>query len=456
MKRPQGYIQRCDKHIIRSLTPDHEAVKCLVAFSENAMKYAAEILATIKWGTQHWKLQESFPVPPVPRWLRMPELMQTTMPLRGELPLIPSGAHLEDIRIRSPALWVWIAVLLQYWQDHMSRQLYGGHFRPASDLANTLISDINPWLPHRVRFGWNYVATHAILWLDMQDQFTNEYLEEWEAQKLLTRSLNDLECNTKVVYRERLVKRENDKLMADSREAAAKELLPEQQVACAERQARATPTNPDVAPMSLQAALYPNWVWAPVTRPQGGDQPRPYRTPKESNHNSALEEELDADSVFDLLLGLSSQSSQPLGSQPNASPDTTTGAAGPQTPLHFSETSPTIPPFDLALLGLPAPMSPIMVGENALLNLAPGSPVKGLAPPRTSRGVRVSGRSSCSNSPMSLGSPAPTSSLTLALKVWATHAPTPALLDAKTDSSDDSSDEEDMDAMNSSPRDTTD
>ena len=229
-KWPQGYIQRRAKHITCSLTPDHEAVKCLVAFGENALKYATEVLATIEWGTQHWKLQESFPVPYMLRWLRMPELMQTTMPLRGELPLIPSGAHLEDIRIHSPAMWAWIAVLLQYWQDHMSRQLYGGHFRQASDLANTLICDINPWLPHSVHFGcfgWNYMATHATLWLDMRDQFADEHHAEWEGQKLLTCSLNDLEHNTEVVYRERLVKRENDKLAADSREAAAKELPPD-------------------------------------------------------------------------------------------------------------------------------------------------------------------------------------------------------------------------------------
>ena len=90
-KRPQGYIQRCAKHIARSLTPDHEVVKCLVAFGENALKYATEELATIKWGIQHWKLQESFPVPYMLRWLQTPELMQTTMPFRGELPLIPSN-----------------------------------------------------------------------------------------------------------------------------------------------------------------------------------------------------------------------------------------------------------------------------------------------------------------------------------------------------------------------------
>ena len=137
-----------------------------------------------------------------------------------------------------------------------------------------------------------------------------------------------------------------------------------------ERQARATPMNPDAAPVRSQAALYPNWVQAWVTKPQGSDPPRPYRTPRQdADRDFSLEEELGANSVFDPL-ALGSQSSQPSGSQPSSSPDTTTGVAGPKTPPHFSEASPTIPPFDLALLGLPAPMSPVTAGENALLNLA--------------------------------------------------------------------------------------
>ena len=45
VKQPQGYIQRYAKHITCSLTPDHEAVKCLVAFGENVLKYAMEVLA---------------------------------------------------------------------------------------------------------------------------------------------------------------------------------------------------------------------------------------------------------------------------------------------------------------------------------------------------------------------------------------------------------------------------
>ena len=455
VKQPQGYIQGHAKLITCTLTPNHKAVKCLMAFGKNTLKYAVEMLATIEWGTQHWKLQESFPVPPVPRWLQMPDLMQTTTPLRGELPLIPSVAHLEDIHIRSPALWVWMAILLQYWQDHMTGHLYGGCFWQASKLASTLICDINPWLPHRACFRWSYVATHATLWLDMRDQFAKEHHTEWEAQKSLMHSLNNLEHDTKVIYWACLIKRQEDKEVANSREAAVKQLPPEWQAVHVERQAWAMPTNPDAAPVRSQATLYPTWVWTWVTKPQGSDPPRPYRTPRQdADRDFLLEEELGTNSVFDPL-ALGSQSSQPSGSQPSSSPDTTMSAAGPKIPPHFSEASPTIPPFDLALLGLPAPMSPMTVGENALLNMAPGSPVKSSAPPGIGHGARGSGLSSCSDSPMSMGSPAITSSLTLALKAR-TRAPTPASLDARKESSEESSNEEDMDAADNSPRDGTD
>ena len=115
------------------------------------------------------------------------------MPVQGELPLVPPGAHYEDIRMCCLAVWSWMAVLLQFWQDHMTRHLYGSCFCEASDLANTLIQDLNMWMPHYTRFGWSYVATHASSWLDMQDQFAQEHLEEWEAQKSQMTGLNDLE-----------------------------------------------------------------------------------------------------------------------------------------------------------------------------------------------------------------------------------------------------------------------
>ena len=84
-------------------------------------------------------------------------------------------------------------MLLQYWQDHMNAHLFGGRFHQVSDLASTLIWDINVWMLHCTQFGWSYVATHTSLWLDIRDQFAEEHLEEWEAQKSRMTGLNDLE-----------------------------------------------------------------------------------------------------------------------------------------------------------------------------------------------------------------------------------------------------------------------
>ena len=68
---------------------------------------------------------------------------------------------------------------------------------------------------------------HTTLWIDQHDQFVKEHLEEWEAQKARTCTLNNLEQDTEVVYRAHIIKRQEDKAIADSKEAAAKELLPE-------------------------------------------------------------------------------------------------------------------------------------------------------------------------------------------------------------------------------------
>ena len=95
VKNAQSYIRRRATVIFRTLSSNHEAVKCLSTFGDQAQKFAAEVLAIIEWGTQHWKLQETFPVPVIPRWLRTPEFTQTMTPLRGELPLMPTGRPLR-------------------------------------------------------------------------------------------------------------------------------------------------------------------------------------------------------------------------------------------------------------------------------------------------------------------------------------------------------------------------
>ena len=268
-------------------------------------------------------------------------------------------------------------------------------------------------------------------------------MEEWEAQKYWACALNELEQDTEVIYRAHIIKRQDEKALADSKEAAAKELPPECRVAHAERQASTTPTKADMTSTSAGIPLYPDWVLRSKTKPTGHDAPRSYRVPKEdANRDLTLEEELDAASVFNPLQ-LASQSSQ-LDTQHCSTPDPTIGVEVPRTPPHYSDAPAIIPPFDLAQVGILPKMSPMTDRENELLNLVPGSPIARTAPPGLTQGRSRSGRSSCSGSFMSLGSPAGTS-LALALKVC-THPVTPAMF-AGREEPPRHGNEEEMDAL---------
>ena len=168
------------------------------------------------------------------------------------------------------------------------------------------------------------------------------------------------------------------------------------------------PRKDGVSSTSMSATLYPDWVLSWAGKRTSPNTPQLYRMPREDACRClTLEEELDASSVFDPL-----QSSQ--------------GAEGPQMLPHYSETPIYIPQFDIAKVGVLPKMSPITDQENALLNLAPGSPVTHATPPGLGQGKGGSGRSSCSGSPMSLGSPAVGSSLELAIKVH-TQPGTPSM-----------------------------
>ena len=216
-----------------------------------------------------------------------------------------------------------------------------------------------------------------------------------------------------------------------------------------ERQAGATPTKADTTSTSMGAALYPDWMMRSKTKPIGCDMPRPYWMPREdAGGGLTLEEELDAASMFDPLQ-LASQSSQP-DPQHCSSLDTTLGVEGPRTPPHYSEMPASILPFDLAQVGILPKMSPVTDRENELLNLVPGSPVTCTAPPGLSQGQSRSGCSSCSGSPMSLGSPAGMTSLTLALKVR-TRLVTPAMFGSREEPPRDGNEEE-MDATEDDAR----
>ena len=139
---------------------------------------------------------------------------------------------------------------------------------------------------------------NATLWIVRREQFGQEHLEEWEDQRAQTCALIDLERDTEFIYRAWIMKRQEDKAIADSKEAAAKELLPERQAARAERPASATPRWEDMSSTSTGATLYPNWSVKWKSKLTGPDMARPYRMPREgADGGLTLDKELDAHSV---------------------------------------------------------------------------------------------------------------------------------------------------------------
>ena len=163
----------------------------------------------------------------------------------------------------------------------MTPYLYGGRFRRISNLAATVIRDINPWLPHQACFGWGYVAMNAMLLIDQRDHFAMEHQEKWTEQKEQECTLNDLERDMEVVYRARIIRRQEDKLIANSKEAAAKNLPPERRAARTERQASTTPRKDGVSSTSMSTTLYPDWVLSRAGKRSSPDTPQPYRMPRE-------------------------------------------------------------------------------------------------------------------------------------------------------------------------------
>ena len=84
-----------------------------------------------------------------------------------------------------------------------------------------------------------------------------------------------------VVYRARIIRRQEDKLLADSKEAAAKDLPPERWAARAERQAGATPRKDGMSSTSMSTTLYPDWVLSRAGKRTSPDMPQPYSQARE-------------------------------------------------------------------------------------------------------------------------------------------------------------------------------
>ena len=87
---------------------------------------------------------------------------------------------------------------------------------------------------------------------------------------------------------------------ADSKEEEAKKLPLEHQVAHEEWKQQAMPARMDLIPTGMESSLYQNWWCMRDTKPKNIEKASPYKMPKEeAEEKLSLEDELDADSVFD-------------------------------------------------------------------------------------------------------------------------------------------------------------
>ena len=190
------YIRHRTIGITKGLTNRDPEVRSLLTFGDDAIHYTAKVLATIGRGTQHWKMGEANPLPIIPTWLWTIKAMQNMIPIRVELSCPPPGMNLEDIWVCSLAIWLWMSALLQFWQDHLTTHLFSGQIWQPSRLAEILLRDLNPCMPHKDCPTWDMVAKETMTWLDISEQF----LEEWEAQKTCPHDTNALEHATEATY----------------------------------------------------------------------------------------------------------------------------------------------------------------------------------------------------------------------------------------------------------------
>ena len=248
------------------------------------------------------------------------------------------------------------------------------------------------------------LTTQPCGWISVNSS-SKEHFQEWEAQKKSLYELGPLEQDTELAYHRCLARRQAESDTADNHEEEAKKLPPECQAAWELWKQQAIPTIVGVCPVGMEhsLSLYSYWLPRQDTKPSKTDRAHPYKTPKDNEkaEKLSLEEELDADLVFDPLAP-SSQTSTAPGSQQES--------IGPKTPSHFSEGPMLIPPFDISILNIPgknAALSPMTEQDNAFLGLAPGSPIKstGLScAPGGSLSGRGLGCTSGANGPMSVGS----------------------------------------------------
>ena len=101
----------------------------------------------------------------------------------GQVPNKPN--HLAkargDVREKCTEGWIWMASILQFWTDEVSitdGELFGDRIRPASALAEYVMSTMNPVLEPGYKVSWDHVINHTP-WMNKRLFNTTSEEDHW-------------------------------------------------------------------------------------------------------------------------------------------------------------------------------------------------------------------------------------------------------------------------------------
>ena len=143
-----------------------EVVRGFKVFGDNAVIYAAYIMATLEWGKMYCHYGGRDMVPVLPEWLTT--YIGVTKSLTTNVDLSQKRVQVShpNVQLNSVATWQWMADLLQFWTDLSSLRLFGSIFRYPSALAEQLMTDINPSFDAPRHVTWQRIVNNTPSWLN--------------------------------------------------------------------------------------------------------------------------------------------------------------------------------------------------------------------------------------------------------------------------------------------------
>ena len=236
------YVSRCAREIKDTLWPMDEVVRGFKVFGDNAMIYAAYIVATLEWGQMYRHYRGRAAIPILPEWLTTFIGVTRDLTTSADLPRQCVHVGHQDVQLNSAATWQWMADLLQFWTDLSGPRLYGGVFCYPSALAEQLMADINPSMDLGQRMTWEHIVNNTYGWLNAQALFDQAQQTEFKRQQKCHATLNDLEKATEQLYDHSLQAKAQKNARRARAEAENAQLPSECQLARQKRQEQAKVT----------------------------------------------------------------------------------------------------------------------------------------------------------------------------------------------------------------------